>query len=322
MRKIFLVFIAGAALVCAGARPLFAADKIRIAVANFNVSFMTAGVAAKKGYFRDEGLEPEIIGMRPPVSITALASGDIDYTTVFGSVVRAAVRGLPVRVVASFIDGSTHALIARPEFKSVKDLRGKTMGVGSYGASDDIAGRMMVKHYGVDPDKQMKVVALGPDRARFAALKEGIVDVAVMAPPMDSEGRKAGFNILARAYEIFTFPFVGLGTSTRKLSEKPDEVKRTLRAFIRANRFIRDNRDESIQILTAWGRTDRNSATAAYDAAVKVFNTDGTIPESGLRLVLEQARSEANITREVAVGEVADLSLLREAQKELGIKGK
>jgi len=322
MRKTFLAFLASAALVYPGLQQSFAADKIRIAVANFNVSFMTAGVAAKKGYFRDEGLEPEIIGMRPPVSITALASGDIDYTTVFGSVVRAAVRGLPVRVVASWIDGSTHALIARPEFKSVKDLRGKTMGVGSYGASDDIAGRMMVKHYGVDPEKQMKVVALGPDRARFAALKEGIVDVAVIAPPMDSEGRKAGFNILARAYEIFTFPFVGLGTSTKKLSEKPEEVRRTLKAFIRANRFIRDNREESIQILTAWGRTDRNSAAAAYDAAVKVFNADGTIPESGLRLVLEQARSEANIGREIAVSEVADLTLLREAQKELGTKGK
>src|SRR5215208_4328799 len=322
MRKMFLLSLFGAAFLCGEFHQVIAADKIRIAVANFNVSFMTAGVADKKGYFREEGLDPEIIGMRPPVSITALASGDIDYTTVFGSVVRAAVRGLPVRVVASFIDGSTHALIARPEFKSVKDLRGKTMGVGSYGASDDIAGRMMVKHYGVDPDKQMKIVALGPDRARFAALKEGIVEVAVIAPPADSEGRKAGFNILARAYEIFTFPFVGLGTSTRKLSEKPDEVKRTLRAFIRANRFIRDNREESIQILTAWGRTDRNSATAAYDSAVKVFNTDGTIPESGLRLVLDQARSEANLTREVAVGEVADLLLLREAQKELGIKGK
>src|SRR5512147_283912 len=293
MRRTCLLFLFGAAMVCAHIPVVRAADKIRIAVANFNVSFMTAGVAAKKGYFRDEGLEPEIIGMRPPVSITALASGYIDYTTVFGSVVRAAVRGLPGCVVASFIDGSTHALIARPEFKSVKDLRGRTMGVGSYGASDDIAGRMMVKHYGVDPDKQMKVVALGPDRARFAALKEGIVDVAVIAPPMDSEGRKAGFNILARAYEIFTFPFVGLGTSTRKLTDKPDEVKRTLKALVRANRFIRDNRDESIQILTAWGRTDRNSAAAAYDAAVKVFNADGAIPESGLRLVLEQARSEA-----------------------------
>jgi ABC-type nitrate/sulfonate/bicarbonate transport system substrate-binding protein len=93
-------------LVSADFVPLFAADKIRIAVANFNVSFMSAGVAAKKGYFKDEGLEPEIIAMRPPVSITALVSSDIDDTTVLGSVVRAALRGLPVRVVASFIDGA------------------------------------------------------------------------------------------------------------------------------------------------------------------------------------------------------------------------
>jgi len=310
------------AVIFLGCADLFAADKIRVAVANFNVSFMMTGVAAKKGFFREEGLDAEIIAMRPPVSITALASGDIDYTTVFGSVVRAAVRGLPVRVVASFIDGSTHALIARGEIKSVKDLRGKTLGVGSYGASDDIAARMMVRHYGVDPDKQMRVVALGSDRARFAALKEGIVDVTVVAPPVDAEGRKAGFNILARAYEIFTFPFVGLGTSVKKIAERPDEVKRTIKALVRANRFIRDNRDESIQILAQWGRSERGAAAAAYDSSVKVFNVDGAIPESGLRLVLDQAKAEANLNRDIAVAEVAELSLLREAQKELGIKGR
>lgn len=310
------------ALVCLGGGDLWAADKIRVAVANLNVSFMMTGVAAKKGFFREEGLDAEIIAMRPPVSITALASGDIDYTTVFGSVVRAAVRGLPVRVVASFIDGSTHALIARSEFKTVKDLRGKTLGVGSYGASDDISARMMVRHYGLDPDKQMKVVALGSDRARFAALKEGIVDVTVVAPPVDAEGRKAGFNILARAYEIFTFPFVGLGTSVKKITERPDEVKRTIKALVRANRFIRDNRDESIQILAQWGRSDRNAAAAAYDSSVKVFNLDGAIPDSGLRLVLDQAKAEANLSRDIAVAEVAELSLLREVQRELGIKGR
>lgn len=310
------------ALLFLGGGELCAADKIRVAVANFNVSFMMTGVAAKKGFFREEGLDAEIIAMRPPVSITALASGDIDYTTVFGSVVRAAVRGLPVRVVASFIDGSTHALIARSEFKSVKDLRGKTLGVGSYGASDDISARMMVRHYGVDPDKQMKVVALGSDRARFAALKEGIVDVTVVAPPVDAEGRKAGFNILARAYEIFNFPFVGLGTSVKKITERPDEVKRTIKALVRANRFIRDNREESIQILAQWGRSERSAAAAAYDSSVKVFNLDGAIPDSGLRLVLDQAKAEANLSRDIAVTEVAELSLLREAQKELGIKGR
>jgi NitT/TauT family transport system substrate-binding protein len=322
MRQLLFRLILAVVMLGLAQDPLSAADKIRVAVANFNVSFMTAGVADKRGFFRDEGLEPEIIGMRPPVSITALTSGDIDYTTVFGSVVRAAIRGLPVRVVASFIDGSTHALIARAEFKTVGDLKGRTLAIGSYGASDDISARMMLKHYGVDPERQMKIVALGPDRARFAALKEGIVDVAVIAPPADAEGKKAGFNVLARAYEVFTFPFVGLGTSVKKITEKPDEVKRTIKALVRANRFSRDNREESIQILMQWGRTDRNSAVLAYDATVKVFNADGAIPENGLRLVIDQAKTESNITREISFAEVSALSLLREAQKELGAKGR
>jgi hypothetical protein len=71
-----------------------------------------------------------------------------------------------------------------------------------------------------------------------------------------------------------------------------------------------------------WGRTDRVAATAAYDGASKVFNADGAIPESGLRLIIDQGRAEANITREVSATEVADLTPLRAAQKQLGIKGR
>ena len=100
-----------------------AAEKIRVAVANQNVSFVSAGVALKRNFWKEEGLEPEVITMRPPVSIAALASREIDYTMVFGSVVGGAIRGLPLRVVASLIDISTHALIARPEYKSAKELR-------------------------------------------------------------------------------------------------------------------------------------------------------------------------------------------------------
>lgn len=309
-------------VLCVLQSPVLAAEKVRIAVANLNVSFLPAGVALQKGFFKEEGLEAEVISMRPPVSITALSSGDIDYTMVFGSVVRAAMRGLPVKVIASFIDGSTHALIARPEFKSVKELKGRILGIGSYGATDDVAGRMMLKHFGVDPEREIKVVALGADRARFAALKEGIVDVAVIAPPADSEGKKLGFTILARAYELFSFPFVGLGASVRKIKERPNEAKGVIKALIRANRFIRENREEAIQILARWGRTEPGYAAASYDSTWKVFNVNGSIPEDGLQTVIEQAKKDLKINRDVSLSEVSDLSVLREAQRELGIKGR
>lgn len=302
--------------------PLQAEDKIRVSISSVDVAFLTGGVAQEKGFFKEEGLDTEVIRMNANVSITALASGDIDYTLIFGSVVRAAIQGFPVKVVAAFMDSSTHTLIARPEFKSVKDLKGRTLGVSSFGATADIVARMMIRYFGVDPEKEMKIIALGPERARFAALKEKVVDVAVISPPADSEGKRLGFNILARAYELFSFPFIGLGTSAKKIKEKPEEVKKAIKALIKANRYIRQNRDGSIQVLVKWGRTDKNNAAATYDSTSKVFNSDGSIPEDGLRLVIDQAKQALKITREVSPGDVSDTSLLHEAQKELGIKGR
>ena len=318
MKKILWFFLAGMIL----HESLYAADKIRVSISSLDVAFLTGGVAFKRGFFKEEGIDAELIRMNANVSITALVNGDIDYTLIFGSVVRATVRGFPLRVVAGFLDSSTHTLIARPEFKSVKDLKGRTLGVSSFGATADVAARMMIRHFGVDPEKEMKIVALGPDRARFAALQEGVVDVAVISPPADSEGKKLGFNVLARAYELFSFPFIGLGANVKKIKERPDEVKRAVRALIKANRYIRQNRDGAIQVMMEWGRTDRESATATYDSTWKVFNLDGNIPEDGLRLVIEQAKQALKITREVSPNEIADLTLLREAQRELGIKGR
>lgn len=300
----------------------FAADKIRISISSLDVAFLTGGVAFKRGFLKEEGLDAELIRMNANVSITALATGDIDYTMIFGSVVRAGVRGLPMKVVASFMDSSTHTLIARPEYKSVKELRGKTLGVSSFGATADVAARMMFQKSGIDPEKDIKIIALGSDRARFSALKEGIVDVAVISPPADVEGKKMGFNVVARAYELFTFPFVGLGASNKKIKERPDEIKRAIKAMIKANRYIVANRDGSIQTLAEWGRTDRENAAASYDGTVKVFNNDGSVPDGGLKLVIEQSKQSLKVDKPIAPEDVSDLGPLREAQKELGIKGR
>ena len=297
--------------------PLQAAEKVRLSVSSIDVSFLTAGVGYKRGFFRDEGLDVELIRMNANISVTALSTGDIDYTMIFASVVRGAMRGLPMKVVASFMDSSTHMLIARPEYKSIRDLKGKTLGVSTYGATSDVAARMMMKHGGVDPERELKIVPLGAERARFGALREGIVDVAVLSPPADSEANRYGFHVLSRFYEIFKMPFTGLGTHLKKLKEKPDEVKRMLRAMIRTNRFIKQNRDGTIQAMMDWIKIDRDSAAATYDSTWRVFSEDGSIPEAGLKLVIDQGREAMKIDRPVASSEVADMSLLREVQKEL-----
>jgi NitT/TauT family transport system substrate-binding protein len=283
---------------------------------------LTSAVAQKKGFFKDEKIDAEIIRMNPNVAITALATGDIDYCQLFGAVVGGAIAGLPVRIVAGYLDNWPMTLIAQPEYKSLKDLKGKTLGISSFGATPDVGARLMLKQAGIDAEKDIKVLALGSDAARLTALKQRVVDVIVISPPADAQMEKQGYRILARAYELFSFPYLGLGTHTRKIKEKPDEIRRAIKATIRANRFIRDNRDEAARTLVDWGKVERDFAYASYDALRNLFNADGAVPEDGLKLVIDQARRGAKITREVAPGEVAEFSFLREAQAELGIKAR
>lgn len=315
------LIIAIAALLALGT-PAESLDGIRVAVSNPNMPNLTVAMAQKKGFFRDENLEAEIIRMNPNVAITALATGDIDYCQLFGAVVGGAIAGLPVRIVAGYLDNWPMTLIAQPELKSLKDLKGKTLGISSFGATPDLGARMMIKQAGIDPEKEIKVLALGSDAARLNALKQRVVDVIVISPPADAQMEKQGYRILARAYELFSFPYLGLGTHTRKIKEKQDEIRRVIKATIRANRFIRDNRDEAVSALVGWGKVERDFAYASYDALRNLFNADGGVPEDGLKLVIDQARRSAKVTREVTAGEVAELTFLREVQAELGIKAR
>lgn len=321
MKAIAKLLILIAIVIFLGA-PAQALERIRVAVSNPNMPNLTVAMAQKNGLFKDEALEAEIIRMNPNVAITALATGDVDYCQLFGAVVGGAIAGLPVRIVAGFLDNWPMTLIAQPELKALKDLKGKTLGISSFGATPDVAARMMIKQAGIDADKEIKILALGSDAARLMALKQRVVDVVVISPPADTQMEKQGYRILARAYELFSFPYLGLGTHTRKIKDKPDEIRRVIKATIRANRFIRDNRDETVRALIAWGKVEREFAYASYDALRNLFNVDGAVPEDGLKLVIEQARRNAKVTRDIMPNEVVDLTFLREAQAELGIKAR
>ncbi len=296
------------------------ADRVRIGVSNYNLSNLTVGVAQTKDFFKQEGIDAEIIRMNPNVATMALVSGDVDYSTLIGSVIGANLKGAKLKIIVCSQDRTPLALVGKPEFKSVKDLKGRTIGVGSYGSTPDIVARMVVKHFGIDPETEIKVLALGTDAARLAALKEGVVDVIIVAPPVDFEGQKMGFNIVSRAGDIFRFPYNGLGTSVKKINENPDEVKRVLRALIKANGFIRNNKEGTVQVLVHWTKTKPEFAAAAYDSSVGVFSSDGSIPEDGLRIVIDNFRKSMNITRPVPLNEVSDTKPLREAQRELGMR--
>ena len=129
-----------------------------------------------------------------------------------------------------------------------------------------------------------------------------------------------GFVVLARAHELFSYPVSGLVASAKKIKEKPDEMKRAIKAGIKANGYIRQNRDGTIPVMVEWLKIDKEMAAATYESIVKVFNEDGGLPENGIRLLIEEGKRQAKVEREVSAAEVADLSILKEAQKALGIR--
>jgi NitT/TauT family transport system substrate-binding protein len=297
-----------------------AQETVRIGVTNPNMVFLPARVAVTRGFFKEEGIHAEVIRMSPSPMIAAASTGDIDYPLIFGSVVRAAIRGLPLRITTNFMNGPMHVLVARSEFKSAKDLKGKVLGIDNHGATSDVTGRIIFRHFGVDPDKEIKVIALGSAAARLSALKEGLVHGVIIAPPGDVEAEKMGFRVIARGFDIFSMPQSGLGAHVKKIQTKPNEVKGVIKAVVKATRYIRSNREGAIAALVEWGRVSPDLAAATYDSTVKAVTQDGSIPEEGLKLVIEQARSELKISRDIQPAEVAEFAILKQAQRELGLR--
>jgi NitT/TauT family transport system substrate-binding protein len=277
-------------------------------------------LAQRKGFFKEEGIDAEIIRIPSPASLAALVNGDIDYYSAISPVVAAAVRGLPVKVVACYKPGSSNALVARPEFKSVKKLKGKTVAVSTPGGGPTFITKRVLKYFGLDPEKDVKLLSLGGDERRLLALKQGLADAVPLSPPFDYLAKKEGFVVLARADELFSYPLAGLATSVKKIREMPEQVKRVIEAGIKANRDIKQNRNGTIRFMMEWLKINKELATATYEGIWKAFNEDGNIPDDGLRIVIDDAKKANKIDRQISFNDVEDLTILREAQEELGIR--
>jgi NitT/TauT family transport system substrate-binding protein len=303
-------------LLCSSSR---AADKLRFGFPDLAAQFIPLPLAEQRGFFKEEGLQGEFIRIRPAVSLAAMASGEIDYDAVIGNGIGAAIRGLPVKVVACFLPATPIALIVRPEFKSVQELKGKAIGLNTFGGTLESIARLIVKHFGLDPDKDVKFLATGTADSRFAAMKQGLTAATLGSAPLDFLGNKLGFVVLARANELFSFPASGLVATVKSIKERPDEIKRVIKAGIKANRYIHQNREGTMQMMMSWLKIDKEVAGATYQSVAKAFNDDGGLTEKGLRVAIDEAKRIGKVDREVSLSEVADLSILRQAQKELGI---
>ncbi|HET7005288.1 MAG TPA: ABC transporter substrate-binding protein [Candidatus Binatia bacterium] len=294
------------------------AQKINIAVSNPDMSFLSGGVAKFKGYFKEEGLDAELVQITANVSIAALASGNVDYNLILQSVVTGNLRGLPIKVAGILIERPNHVFVANPKLTRFIDLKGRKIAISSFGSATDILARLTVEHFKLNPQKDVQFIAAGSSSGRLAQLESGLVDAAVVSPPSDQLAEARGFKSLVRTRDVLLFPVNGVGLHEQKLRNSRAEVKRVLRALLRANRFILDDRKGAIDILQKWSRTPANVAEQAYAATASNFTRNLLAPRDALEKVIDSTKLNIDLKRDVALGEVFDFSLVREILKEMG----
>ena len=181
----------------------------------------------------------------------------------------------------------------------MKALKAKLVGIGVYGSSNDVVARMMLERSGIDPDKETKLSPSAPTAPASPPYKEGLVEAAIIAPPADAQARKLGLQRSCPRQRSFQVSAYRARHDEQETQGKSPGSHRVIRAFIKANRFVRDNRQEAINILVDWGRTQREDAIASYDSTWQVFSPDGTMPEDGMRLVIDDAQKALKATRHV-----------------------
>lgn len=300
------------------ARAADAQDKIRITYANNSLSFLAAFIAKDRGFYAKNGLGAELVQARPAVNIAALVSGDGDYAEVFGSAIRSAARGAPVRAFSTSIKAPFFSLVVPPSIKSVKELKGRVIGVTSLGGTNQISGRLLLQHFGLDPDRDVKFLAIGEEKFVVEALKAKRVDAILVAPPFSILMKREGFVLLANTADVASIPLAGLSTTLDKIKQNRSQVKRVLKAEVEALRYLRDDAAGATEVIRKRFAMDDAMARESYAVVVNAFSRDGKIPIEAVENILNLEKKEGLIAKTVTVDQVIDASIAEEVWKEIG----
>jgi NitT/TauT family transport system substrate-binding protein len=277
-------------------------------------------VAHERKIFEQVGLGVELINIRPTIAVTALISGDIQYVAFAGTTLAAAVRGLPVKNVMVYNDRPLFSLMSKPEIRSLKDLKGKVLGVATLTSGESFLSRRLLKDAGVDADKEMVLRVIGNTPDRLVALRTGVVDATTLTVPADIQAEKMGLRRLAFMGEQLESISGGLGVSDRWLQQRPDQIKKMITAVFRAMAYTRAHRAEAIGLIAARWKLDRDIAEQAFDLMLKTWSDNGLATDQAVKESIEESLKVLSNKQSVPVSQVVDFSLAREAYREL--KGK
>jgi NitT/TauT family transport system substrate-binding protein len=305
-------------------RPTLAAtrdpEKVRVGYSVGGLIPFPVVVARENKIFERLGLDVELINIPPTLAVTALVSGDLQYVVFAGSTLNAAVRGLPVKLVMIYNDRPLFSLMSRPEIRSVKELKGKVLGIASLTSGESFLSRRLLKEAGIDPEREVILRTIGNTPDRLAALRTGVVDATTLTVPVDIQAEKLGLRRLAFMGEILESINGGIGVADRWIQQRPDQIKKMITAVFLGMAHARTHRQEAIALVMYKWKLERDIAEKAFDLMLKTWSENGLASDQAVQLGIDESLKVSASKQSVPLSRVVDFGMAREVFRELKAK--
>src|SRR6266540_3422874 len=302
---------------------LYAQDgrsKIRIAIPSASICCLHLFAAQQWKVFEDNGLDVEIIQMRPQVANAAMVAGEIHYFAGVGpNSVAATLRGIFSRAVWFASAQLIYSLLARPEFKSLKELRSKRLAVGGLGDTTEVSLRIGLEAAGENP-KDFVILGVGNPNI-MSALESGNVEAALLNPPLLYYAKRKGFRELLDIGAHVKMPLGGLTTMISTIQSRPAELRRLIRAMQVAKKSILQSKEKSVDVMMRYLKVNRETAQDTFADYQKTVSGNGVPSRDGIEQIVKSLQLLGQFGgRKVAFEDVTDVRIAREVAKELGYK--
>src|SRR5215475_3596481 len=298
---------------------IYAAAERRLQIGFVSVGTPVAPlwVAADRGFFAQEGFDPELIFIgSAPTMLASMMAREVPLALTAGTaVVSAAAGGAPLKILATFANRLTSELIARPGITRPEDLRGKRVGVQSIGGGFWMQALLALEHLGLETVRdRLHIQVIGPDPQRVMALETGAIDVTVLTRAFSQPLKARGYPVLLE-FGKANIPLTGPSFIALKetVEQSPQLVERVLRALLRALAFIHypGNREAVTQNIARRIRVGQREAEEAYRTALETLERKPyTSPEGLQNLRRMLARSNPKVAT-IQVEDVIDTRILR-----------
>jgi NitT/TauT family transport system substrate-binding protein len=296
--------------------------KVYVAIPAVTPSIATSAIAKERGYYREEGLDVELVAMASAVGTQALIGGNVKFSTVGGASLPPVLRGAPLKFLFATFSRPMFWLYARPEIRSVTDLKGKKVGVSSLGSGPDSILRDLLKKHGIEGGREVVILPVGSGTARYYALQAGSVDAAMLSIPAIFLAQEAGFRELVSFADQDIVELQGSILATTQLLEtEPGLAEKFVRGSLKGFLTFRDNRAAAIQILARFLRIKEDLMGKIYDRFRSGLTPDGTITEALQRKSIEHIVDRVGVKEPPPLAKIFDFSLTKKLNDELRAKG-